>query len=292
MPVYESTVDNVLGSDAEFQAYVQDYEAAILASGFLEVAPDTGQLNPLTIAKPAVVSTWAGYRIYRATDAMAPTKPIYIKVEYGVGAAVDRFAVRRTTATGTNGAGTLTGVTSAVGSIHAPSISGGGTGMIYGGGNESHMWLMTWDTGQPTHCSFWMCGRLIDQDDGESDEPVFWDFFTATSSSTLAGAYQWTDGSTAWAVNSSGVYEHLPNLGHAINTGGDVNTILLYQGMVYRNAKTKVFPFLAGRAAELPFTDPAGSQFNLNLWGASRTFLAIPFSAVISGMRIAVLWEE
>ena len=101
---YENAaLDTNLGSDAEYQAYIQAVEAAILASGFMEVAPDTGQINPLTVVRPSI-STYSGYRIYRAKDSLAATKPLYAKVEYGLGTATDRAVIRRTMGTGSNGA--------------------------------------------------------------------------------------------------------------------------------------------------------------------------------------------
>ena len=109
MSAYQATISNVIDTNAKFQAYVQSIEAAFLASGFLEVAPDTGQINPATVVTPSL-NAFAGYRIYRAKDALAATKPLYVKLEFGIAGVAGRPKVQRTTGIGSNGAGTLTGI--------------------------------------------------------------------------------------------------------------------------------------------------------------------------------------
>lgn len=288
---YESSTDNLLGSDAEFQALIQKFEAALLASGFLEHTTDTGQIDPLTVVRPSV-STYAGYRIYRAKDALAATKPYYVKVEFGVGSVNDRILIRRTLATGSNGAGTLTGPTSAVGIIHGSSTAGSGAGMIYGGGGPSAAFVYMFDASQTSHTSLWVLGRLVDQDDMSVGDSILWDSWTAAGNSAWGTTYFWSDGATAWATPSNGLFNHGLNLDTPPNSGGDMNTTLLYQFLVYRNAKTWVFPMLTGRNSELPFTNPLSSQFSVNVWGGMHTFIPIPVQAITpTGQRMCFLWE-
>lgn len=295
MPVYDSAFDNVLDNDADFQQFVQKYEAAILASGFLEVAPDTGQLNPLTIARPGAINTYAGYRIYRAKDPLAATRPFYVKIEYGVGSTLDRPFARRTLGTGSNGAGTLTGPVSTAVVLLGPSVSGSGAGTIRAGGTEHSSWIYVHDSSQTTHQAFFAVGRLLNQTDGVAEDAILWEVNASSGTAVIGSTYMWSDGATAWASVSNGFLTHFPDPGGLPCNGGDVNTVRLFEGLVYRDAKARVFPLLVGRAGELPFTNPVDSRFSINVWGRMRTFLPVPQNALISSTaqsRLALPWED
>lgn len=104
IPIYFNT-------DADFRTYCQKVAALFVAAGLVNTA-DTGQINNTTVLKPSAASTFQGYEIYRMNDASQATSPIFIKVEYGSGStSATRPALRWQVGTGTNGAGTLTGIT-------------------------------------------------------------------------------------------------------------------------------------------------------------------------------------
>lgn len=295
MSVYQATsVNNVLDSDAKYQAMCQHFEAALLASGFLEVTSDTGQLNLATVTKPSVASTYAGYRMYRAKDPIAGTNPFYVKAEYGVGSATDRFAVRRSMGTGSNGAGTLTGPTAAAATCFLGGATGSGSCSVYGGGGESDAWVLIQDTGVNTQTGVWAMCRFVNPDTGEAEsaDNLLMEF-SSMGSGTLAQAINWSNGATAWAGESNGLGYYGPEMSGTLHSGGDINTTLLFQHRAYRNAKLMAFPYLSGRTAELPFSNPDSSQFSVNVWGSTRTFVPIPMNAVVSSaaQRLAMLWE-
>lgn len=289
---YENlAVDNVPGTDAEWQAWCQAIEAAFLASGFLEVAPDTGQLNLVTTTRPAL-GTYAGYRIYRAKDSLAATKPYYIKVEYGnTGSGQDRPVFRRTAGTGSNGAGTLTGIVSAT-TASSNSTAGSGLAQIFGGGGAHSAFVYQYDPGQAGHTIFWAAGRFLDQADGGVTDPIIWDTMASGAGTTIFGTYIYTDGSVAWTTLGSGMANHFPEMNALVNSGGNINITRVFQGLIYRDGKTLVVPAVVGKSAELPFTNPTNSKFSLSIWGATHTFLPInqtPYSN--SGNRLCLLWE-
>lgn len=60
-------------------AYVEAFEAAMLAAGF-ERSSDTGQLGTITSVPGAGVS--AGYRVYRLVDELSTTSPFFLIVEF------------------------------------------------------------------------------------------------------------------------------------------------------------------------------------------------------------------
>jgi len=297
MGVFFATIDNNLNSDAKYQAFIQAIEAGILASGYLEVAPDTGQINPLTVVRPAT-NTFSGYRIYRTKDTIdGAAKPVYYKVQYGVGSTIDRIKIERAIGTGSNGTGTLTGPARTAETWLSPSATGSGTSYICGGGGEHDMFVWAYDSSQISWCGTWICGRLLDKEDGavESANTLAYDAWIASSASTLGTSMYYTDGSITWAsVGSAGLGEYMPNIAAAMNSGGDVNESHLHQSVVYRNARELAVPFLVSRAGETPLTlsDPAASVFDLDVWGETRTFIPIPFNGAGSGTRYCMLWND
>jgi hypothetical protein len=96
-----------LSNDADFRAWGSGIAAQIAAMGLVQTS-DTGQINWTTVARPAV-STSAGYEMWRFADTLQATKPVFIRLDYGVTSVVDRPRIIARVATGTDGAGTLTG---------------------------------------------------------------------------------------------------------------------------------------------------------------------------------------
>jgi len=97
-------------TDADFRVWGSAF-SALLASCGLTQAGDTGQINWATVTRPAS-NTVAGYEIWYLNDSLHATKPIYIRFEYASGSSVNtRININAGVASGTNGAGTLSGTT-------------------------------------------------------------------------------------------------------------------------------------------------------------------------------------
>lgn len=97
-----------LGNDADFRSWGSGLAAQFAAVGLVQTA-DTGQINWTTVTRPST-SSYGGYEIWRFPSGTEQTAcPIFLKIEYGIGTAADRPALRVQAASGTNGAGTLTG---------------------------------------------------------------------------------------------------------------------------------------------------------------------------------------
>jgi hypothetical protein len=96
-----------LGTDADFRAWGSGIAAQIAAMGLVQTA-DTGQINWTTVLRPAI-NTSAGYEMWRFADSLQVTKPVFIRMEYGIAAVADRPRLIVRVGTGTDGAGTLTG---------------------------------------------------------------------------------------------------------------------------------------------------------------------------------------
>lgn len=95
-----------LSNDADFRTWAQGIHDKLSGLGLVQ-AGDTGQINIATVTKPTVINTSAGYEVWRFADALQGTTPFFFKVEYGVGASVDRPSLWMTPGAGTNGAGTI-----------------------------------------------------------------------------------------------------------------------------------------------------------------------------------------
>lgn len=111
------------GTDALFRAWGLAHSTALAAAGMVQTA-DTGQINWVTVLKPAAGVT-AGYEVWRFADAMQATAPIFVKISYGIGAAAAANTASITAVvvgTGSNGSGTITGAAQIAPSATNPSM--------------------------------------------------------------------------------------------------------------------------------------------------------------------------
>ena len=97
-------------SDAEFRLWGAELNAKLAAVGMVQTA-DTGQIDWVTVVR-AGVSADAGYEIWRTSDALHATAPIYIKIYYGTHTSTTSPRIRIQTGISSNGTGTLVGVLS------------------------------------------------------------------------------------------------------------------------------------------------------------------------------------
>ena len=95
---------------AGFRVWGSEFHAQLVAVG-LTLTSDTGQINWTTITIPAI-NTSAGYEIWRFNDTLQATTPVFLKIEFGTAGVATQPAVWITVGNGSNGSGTLTGLTS------------------------------------------------------------------------------------------------------------------------------------------------------------------------------------
>lgn len=103
------TIDHT--SDTSFRTWGSAISAALNAIGLVQTG-DTGQINWSTVTR-ASANTEAGYEMWRFDDTLQTTVPIFIRVSYRTGSSSSYPALRVACGTGTNGAGSLTGIFSA-----------------------------------------------------------------------------------------------------------------------------------------------------------------------------------
>lgn len=93
-------------TDAEFRAWATNLHNALIAAGLVQTA-DTGQADFTTMTRPAGGVYF--YRVYRYSDALQATAPVFVRVEYGTGGgAANTPGIRVGIGRATDGAGTLT----------------------------------------------------------------------------------------------------------------------------------------------------------------------------------------
>jgi hypothetical protein len=125
-------------TDTDFRNWVAGIDAAIQALGIVNTT-DTGQIDATTVVKPAAVNTAQGYKIYRFADSLQATFPVFIKLEFGSGGAVDRPSLWVTVGTTTNGAGTIGGQVTTRKQLPAGSKSAGATLPLYLAGDTGRI---------------------------------------------------------------------------------------------------------------------------------------------------------
>ena len=93
-------------SDAAFRTWVAEIITQLAAVGLTQTA-DTGQINTSTVTR-AAGNTAAGYTIWRFSDTLQSTYPVFLKLEFGSASSGNAYPQMWVSiSTGTNGAGTL-----------------------------------------------------------------------------------------------------------------------------------------------------------------------------------------
>jgi hypothetical protein len=110
MTTFSGTAPAYMSNSTDFQNFCAEMVTALGDVGLVQTA-DTGQINTATVALPGAGYTAAGYTIWRFADALQATAPVFLKIEFGTGASVDRPAIWVTTGNASSGTGTLTGTT-------------------------------------------------------------------------------------------------------------------------------------------------------------------------------------
>lgn len=102
-----SVIDHT--SDAGFRTWVAEIITQFTSVLGLVQTGDTGQINTSTVVRPGTINSAAGYSIFRFSDTLQSTSPVFIKLEYGNGNALTAPLMFITLGQGSNGSGTLTG---------------------------------------------------------------------------------------------------------------------------------------------------------------------------------------
>lgn len=94
-------------TDAEFRLWASFIDSIFLLASCWVDAAASGTINLTTVVKPALANTSQGYKVYRMNDTLQSTAPVFVKIEYGSGAAAATPAFWFTVGTTHDGAGNL-----------------------------------------------------------------------------------------------------------------------------------------------------------------------------------------
>lgn len=95
-----------------WRARVSEISNALTAVGFPKTA-DTGQIDPATTTLPGAGAS-GGYEVRYLNDALHTTAPVFLRIDYFRNSGGGLLSTRVTMGTGTNGAGTITGLNTGV----------------------------------------------------------------------------------------------------------------------------------------------------------------------------------
>lgn len=253
--------------NADFEAFVTGVHNALAALGFVQTA-DTGQINPATVAAPAATNTSAGYEIWRFADTLQATVPIFFKVEYGTGSAVNIPAIWITVGSGSNGTGGLTGqVGSRMNSQSNAAKAAGVQLPLYMSSTDLSDLTIAFnvDVNTTSFGSLWHISRPRDHNGAPTNEGVYCAWLPQN------GSYsdQFISATGAVGANSGNAFPgvHPGRFGHS--SGGenaDICPPLLPLSGAWRYTK-----FAMTGAADFG----AGGTFVTVLFGVNHTFLAL-----------------
>lgn len=99
---------NAFNTDGIFRAWGLALSTALQAAGLALVA-DSGTVNWTTVTRPTTASAKAGYEIYRFTDTLQTSFPIYFRIDYGTANVASGVCpgTWMTVGTGSDGAGNI-----------------------------------------------------------------------------------------------------------------------------------------------------------------------------------------
>jgi hypothetical protein len=96
-------------SDAAFRTWVAEIITTLSTTLTLTQTSDTGQINTATVTRPASTNQSAGYAIFRFSDTLQSTSPIFIRIDFGNANSTTQPQFWVTLSNATDGAGTLNG---------------------------------------------------------------------------------------------------------------------------------------------------------------------------------------
>lgn len=268
MSISTFTLPSQNSTDAEFRNMVAGSRAALTAAGLVRTS-DTGQIDPVTVLRPAA-STAAGYEIWRFNDAAQATAPIFFKLEYGSGSPQARVQLWLTVGTGSNGAGTITDIRGTRQGI-TPTANSATIADCWAAAGDGYAVLCLF---AGTNGTFFFIERARAAD-GSVDTTSQGAGFVV-----LSGTANWmaTSQDGVWTESAAGGI--IPSLNAATSPG-------LYRGTTYAFPVYPIigFPRSPCRAGVIVFPADAGSAlaFTVNLYGSAHIFRSMETGTASTG---------
>lgn len=110
MTTYTNNATIVHTTNANFQAWVNEVYTALVTQLGLTQTADTGQMAVPCVSAIPAINIYAGYYVFSFNDALQATAPIFFRIDFGSGPNPGIPAMALSVGTGSNGAGTMTGL--------------------------------------------------------------------------------------------------------------------------------------------------------------------------------------
>lgn len=274
-----------------FRETISFFKATIEAAGWVQTT-DTGQLDPATILYQGS-GVITGYLIYRMNDSLQATVPVFAKFEFGTTAGNSPYVpvIFITIGTGSNGAGSISGLVSG----RYSNFNNGCTGTFSQGdvriyGTSSSIYCSIKSTAS-SYTSYFFIDRLRDQqgvptsggvilctsvngDNAISSVPVF-DilYFPTNVRKTLASS----------ATSFLAFY---PDTNVGLHQGSIDSNIMGVLPTVYAG-KPYTFPLLLFKAVD----STEHVEFDMSVFGITHRLLFLPALVNTSAHRFAIFFE-
>lgn len=148
-------------TDAWFRAWAQFIEDTLVTTGGWVVTADTGQTPPGSLIAPTTTSQKRGYRIYRMNDALQPSSPVFIRMDFGSYLNSGFPAIWPTIGTGSDGSGNITNKRWDGGALGSPSwgINNSNPGLAcnsFGSANTNRFSFCLWSNASSAAYEFFV----------------------------------------------------------------------------------------------------------------------------------------
>lgn len=251
-------------SDAEFRAWGKAVSDALQATSGVTKTTDTGQVDWTTVAKPAAGNTKQGYEVYRFSDALhSGGYPVFIRIDYGSGAAATSPAVWITIGPSTDGAGTITGL-----NIAASQVPMGGASTAAGASRisaDTNRLLVALATDHSTANAglLFSVERTHDASGTDTNEGLLFIYSSTTAGNAKQQAYSFSGGAGTLETLLGAM---LPTFGTgATGTAIALYPVFLSKGVYYNPSANVLIAFAANVTA--------GVQISFTFYGATRKFM-------------------
>lgn len=266
---------------ASLRTFIQTVQASLAAAGAVKTA-DTGQIDSSTVVWQATTGFLYGYEIYRFSDALQATRPVFIKVEYASAASTGHAVIWTTVGFATNGAGTLTGQVSTRTQSYAGS-AGGSSGNLYSSCGPDRFCFAA-NTFIP---HIFMVGRAKDEAGADTAEGVI--ILQNSANTSYVQSVPFLDVGVVGAQRGAiAAFGGIGNMSGQSATPTDVAIGLVTCPF---NGKWRYLIALLYGTNDIA----ALSTFTTTLLGSSRVFLALGSGFLAWGVdnntRLAVPWE-
>ncbi len=176
-------------TDARFQAWAQFIETTLVTAGGWVVSLESGDTLPSALVHPTVGNSKKGFRVYKMSDVLQSTAPVFMRVDFGSAGAANTPGIWLTIGNSSNGSGTITGILFNGGSSAAPTVSsnssvGSGSFNSYGSAGTNRAAIGMFVSGNAAYHLVLTIGRSKDANGNDNADGLMLVYRDGAASST------------------------------------------------------------------------------------------------------------